>query len=125
NTAKMPSEKPKSPILLTMKALIAAALASGLWNQKPIKKELASPTPSQPKNSCTRLSAVTSISMAKGNNDRYAKKRGRNGASAMWPMDYRRRTEEMVVTTTSMMTVSVSMRNAQSTLRSPDVIQEK
>src|SRR6266545_3679064 len=30
NTAKMPSAKPKSPMRLTMKALIAAALASGL-----------------------------------------------------------------------------------------------
>ena len=30
-----------------------------------------------------------------------------------------------MVTTTSMTTVSVSMRSAQSTLRSPDVIQEK
>ena len=29
-----------------------------------------SPTPSQPKNSCTRLSAVTSVSMAKVNSDR-------------------------------------------------------
>ncbi len=28
------------------------------------------PTPSQPKNICTRLSAVTSISMAKVNSDR-------------------------------------------------------
>ena len=31
----------------------------------------------------------------------------------------------MVVTTTSMTAVSVSMRSAQSTLRSPDVIQGK
>ena len=30
NTAKMPSANPKSPMRLTMKALIAAALASGL-----------------------------------------------------------------------------------------------
>ena len=37
-TAKMPSAKPKSPTRLTMKALIAAALASGLWNQKPISR---------------------------------------------------------------------------------------
>ena len=38
NTAKMPSEKPKSPTRLTMKALIAAAFASGLWYQKPMSR---------------------------------------------------------------------------------------
>ena len=37
-TAKMPSAKPKSPTRLTTKALIAAALASGLWYQKPISR---------------------------------------------------------------------------------------
>src|ERR1700682_357432 len=40
-------------------------------------------------------------------------------------MELRWTKEEMVVTTTSMTTVSVSMRSAQSILRSPDVIQEK
>ena len=34
----MPSEKPKSPTRLTMKALSAAALAEGLWYQKPIRR---------------------------------------------------------------------------------------
>ena len=34
----MPRAKPKSPMRLTMKALIAAALALGLWNQKPISR---------------------------------------------------------------------------------------
>ena len=37
-TAKMPSAKPKSPTRLTMKALMAAALASGLRYQKPISR---------------------------------------------------------------------------------------
>ena len=37
-TAKMPSAKPKSPTRLTTKALIAAALAAGLWYQKPISR---------------------------------------------------------------------------------------
>jgi len=72
----MPSMKPKSPTRLTTKALIAAAPAEGLRNQKPIRRYEARPTPSQPKNICTRLSAVTSMSMAKVNSDRYAKKRG-------------------------------------------------
>ena len=38
NAANMPSEKPKSPTRLTMKALIAAAFASGLWYQKPMSR---------------------------------------------------------------------------------------
>ena len=38
NMAKMPSANPKSPIRLTTNALIAAALASGLWYQKPINR---------------------------------------------------------------------------------------
>ena len=38
NTPMMPRAKPKSPMRLTMKALIAAALALGRWNQKPISR---------------------------------------------------------------------------------------
>ena len=37
-TAKIPSAKPKSPTRLTTKALIAAALAEGLWYQNPISR---------------------------------------------------------------------------------------
>ena len=66
----MPSAKPKSPTRLTMKALMAAALAEGLWYQKPISKYDARPTPSQPKNSCRKSSAVTSASMAKVKSER-------------------------------------------------------
>ena len=35
---KMPRLKPKSPTRLTMNALSAAALAEGLWYQKPISR---------------------------------------------------------------------------------------
>jgi len=38
NTVMMPSAKPKSPTRLTTKALIAAALAVGFLNQKPISR---------------------------------------------------------------------------------------
>src|SRR4249919_3055198 len=38
NVPKIPSEKPKSPTRLTTKALSAAALADGLWYQKPISR---------------------------------------------------------------------------------------
>ncbi len=36
--ANMPSKKPKSPMRLTTKALIAAAYADGFWYQKPISR---------------------------------------------------------------------------------------
>jgi len=66
----MPSAKPKSPTRLTMKAFIAAAFALGFLNQKPMRRYEARPTPSQPKNIWTRLSEVTSISMAKVKSER-------------------------------------------------------
>ena len=53
-----------------MKAFIAAAFAVGFLNQNPISRYEAKPTPSQPKKSCTKLSEVTSMSMAKVNRDR-------------------------------------------------------
>ena len=49
---------------------MAAALALGRSYQKPISRYEATPTPSQPKNICTRLSALTSISMKKVKSDR-------------------------------------------------------
>src|SRR5216683_8017757 len=64
-TAKIPSAKPKSPTRLTMKALIAASFADSRSYQKPIKRYDIRPTPSQPKNSCTKSLAVTSASMKK------------------------------------------------------------
>ena len=51
--------------------------------QKPISKYELSPTPSQPKNSWIRLSAVTSISMAKVKRLKYAWNRGIDLSSAM------------------------------------------
>ena len=62
-TAYMPSENPKSPTRLTRNALIAAALAEGRSYQKPTSRYDIKPTPSQPKNSCTKLSDVTKASM--------------------------------------------------------------
>ena len=46
---------------------IDAALAAGRSYQKPIKRYESSPTPSQPKNSWRKFSAVTRISMKKVN----------------------------------------------------------
>src|SRR4029077_1455721 len=66
-TANIPKEKPKSPTRLTRNALIAAALAEGRSYQKPTSRYDIKPTPSQPKNSCTKLSDVTKASMKKVN----------------------------------------------------------
>ena len=49
---------------------MAAALALSRVYQKPINKYEARPTPSQPKNICTRLSDVTNINIAKVNSER-------------------------------------------------------
>ena len=73
---KIPIANPKSPTLFTIKAFIAAALADGFLYQKPINKYEHSPTPSHPKNNCKKLSAVTSTSIEKVNNDKYDIKRG-------------------------------------------------
>ncbi len=65
----IPSTKPKSPIRLTMNALRAAKVAVGRVYQKPISRYDTTPTASQPKNSCMKLFAITSISMAKVNSE--------------------------------------------------------
>src|SRR5271169_6306937 len=67
---KMPSAKPKSPTRLTTKALIAAAFADGRSYQNPINRYEHTPTPSQPKKSCTRFDAVTSMSIEKVKSER-------------------------------------------------------
>ena len=54
---------------LTMKALRLAKIALGRVYQKPISRYDTRPTASQPKNSCMKLFAMTSISMAKVNSE--------------------------------------------------------
>ena len=53
NIKAIPKDKPKSPILFTIIAFIAALFACIRVCQKLINKYDASPTPSQPKNNCT------------------------------------------------------------------------
>ena len=65
----MPSRKPKSPTRLTMNAFMLAAIAVGRVYQNPISRYETSPTASQPKNSCSRLFDITSISIAKVNSE--------------------------------------------------------
>ena len=65
----MPMMKPKSPTRLTKKAFMLAKIAVGLLYQKPINRYDTKPTASQPKNSCSKLLLITSISMAKVNSE--------------------------------------------------------
>ena len=65
--------KQASPTLLTIKAFIAALFANTLVFQKPINKYEHIPTPSQPRNSRTRLSALTKTNIKKLKSERYAK----------------------------------------------------
>jgi|TARA_B110000046_G_scaffold123355_1_gene129873 hypothetical protein len=51
-------------------ALIAALLACKRANQKLISKKEDNPIPSQPKNICKKLSALTKINIKKVNKDK-------------------------------------------------------
>ena len=54
---------------LTMKALRLAKIALGRVYQKPMSRYDTSPTASQPKNSCMKLFAMTSMSMENVNSE--------------------------------------------------------
>ena len=61
----IPMRKPKSPMRLTMKAFLPASAADFFWNQKPMSKYEARPTPSQPTNMTKALPARTRTVMKK------------------------------------------------------------
>ncbi len=65
----MPSRKPKSPTRLTRNAFKFAKIAVGRLYQNPISRYETTPTASQPKNSCMKLFAITSMSIAKVNSE--------------------------------------------------------
>jgi len=65
----MPRMKPKSPTRLTTNAFRLAKIAVGRVYQKPISRYDTRPTASQPKNSCMKLLAITSISIEKVNSE--------------------------------------------------------
>ena len=71
----MPTTKPKSPTRFTTKAFRFACMALGRVYQKPISRYETRPTASQPKNSCMKLFAITSIIIEKVNSEMYEKKR--------------------------------------------------
>ena len=58
-TSISPITNPKSPILLTMKAFLAAAAAEFRVNQKPIRRYEQSPTSSQPMKSMAKFALLT------------------------------------------------------------------
>ena len=70
NIKNIPIPKPKSPILFTINALIAALLAEFFLCQNPISRYEHKPTPSQPKNNCKKLSDTTNVNIAKVNKDK-------------------------------------------------------
>jgi hypothetical protein len=57
----------------TMKALLPAVVLTGSRHQKPISAHEQKPTPSQPTNISSRLSASTKTSIANVKRFRYAK----------------------------------------------------
>ena len=59
----------------TTNAFLPACALASLSNQNPINRYEQSPTPSQPTNINTRLSASTRINMKNTNRLRYVKKR--------------------------------------------------
>ena len=69
NAPAIPSTKPKSPTRLTRNAFSPAKIAVGRVYQKPISRYDTTPTASQPKNSCMKLFAITSISIEKVNSE--------------------------------------------------------
>ena len=61
----IPITRAKSLIRLTINAFKALEIAFIRVYQKPIKRYEQRPTPSQPKNNCTKLSAVTRTNIKK------------------------------------------------------------
>ena len=73
SSRNMPMRKPKSPMRLTTKAFLPASAAVFFWNQKPISRYDARPTPSHPTNISSALPARTSVVMKKRKRFRYEK----------------------------------------------------
>ena len=71
----MPNSMNTSPRRVVIKALMAAARAEGLANQKPINRYEHKPMISQPTYKVSRLSETTSVYMPKANRPMKAKKR--------------------------------------------------
>ena len=68
-----PSARVASPIAFITNAFLAAATASGLWCQKPMRRYDARPTSPQPTSRRRKFPACTSMSIAKTKSEMYAK----------------------------------------------------
>ena len=68
-----PSASVASPIAFITKAFFAAATASGLWCQNPMRRYDARPTRPQPTSRRRKFPACTSMSIEKTKSDMYAK----------------------------------------------------
>ena len=117
---KIPIAKPKSPTLFTIKAFIAALFADSFLNQNPINKYEHSPTPSQPKNNCKKLSDTTNANIAKVNKDKYDINLGLFGSCSIYPIEYMCTKAETVETTTNIIELKGSMLIDQLTMKLPE-----
>ena len=110
---------PKSPIRLTRNALVAAALALSRSYQYPMSRYEHSPTISQKMKSWSRLSEMTSMIMLNTNSGIQVKNRGLFASWSMYPTAYMETSVLTPVTTSSMTTVSASVRKAISMSKPP------
>ncbi len=104
----MPVNKNRSPILLIIKAFVAAFPAWALVYQNPIKRYEQRPTPSQPKNRTSKLPDDTNRSIKNVNNDKYDINRDKNGSVYIYTLEYKWTTLATVVTTKNIIAVKLS-----------------
>lgn len=114
NIYAIPVNKNKSPILLIMKAFVAALPAWALVYQNPIKRYEQRPTPSQPKNKISKLPDDTNKSIKNVNNDKYDIKRDKKGSVYMYALEYKWTTLATVVTTKNIIAVKLSYLRVKS-----------
>lgn len=108
---------------LTRTAFNAAFVAFIRVYQKLIKRYEHKPTPSQPKKSCKKLSAVTNDTIKKVKNDIYDINLHRCGSDPIYSDEYTCTQKETVVTTISIVEDNESKRRVQFDSRHPECIQ--
>jgi len=108
---------------LTINAFIAALFACTRVYQKLINKYEHRPTPSQPKNIVIKLSPVTKINIKNVNKDKYDINRETCGSCAIYCVEYKCTSAEILFTTINMLIVILSTKNPQSILKIPELIQ--
>lgn len=109
-----------SPIRLTIIAFKAALFAWRRPYQKLTNKYEHNPTPSHPKKSWKKLSAVTNNNIKKVNNDKYDIKRWMCGSCDIYSVEYKWTHIEIDVTTTNITTVKLSKRKPHEKVNKSD-----